>query len=784
MLPVFSACFGDALEDAGFVDVEGLVAEDAINCLAYYGITRGRTAERFDAGSEVSRSQMALFLYRAAGVAGVDLAGGSGAADFADVADLDEERRNAIVALARNDILAGSGMAFRPGVSITRAEMAVALVGFLRHASPGLFHQDGAMAGELVLGSGGTLDHFADARRSLPEGVDRAVSYAFELGITTGSAAGANLFSPGGPVLRKNMASFITRMLAHTGVRPAGVTAQADGGIVVVSVRDAAFAPVSGALVDGFFVDSQRRYRAFDLRGGCNAIVRSVNRTSTKCVIDARDPVTGADGDVRLDELSAAAIGRGVTVWVWTGSRGERYSADVDAFELRIAGEAGAVTVPDATAVVPAAPAGGGGGGFTPATTTTAPTTTTTTAPATTTTAPATSTTSTTTTTTTTTSTTTTTTTTTTTAPATTTTTVPAGAAESLKITATKGAVNNTKMTDSNGNTYFEMKFGDWSRFRVQLQYTDESDNNAVKDATVGRDGTNPMIFQVRQRNTTDVVTSFRDGTSPAHETWLNVRCGSNANCSNWSTPSNVELKTNNSGRNSFIVAAPADPSGDSVNTATIVVFVIEEVNGPVSSGNTNKRLHHFYIKLTDTGSRLTSGNAPSTTIPLGLAASHFTVTSDGAKNDKAFPNSSPGTTFVEASFGDPVSAKIQLKATQGSNTLNTSIGTSPAPAKFRVTRYFVKGELNRVARANTNFLGWVGTAPSDAVLAVVHEEQTDAAGSATVSLEFDDPEQAASTKRSIGFVILAKDNAPGATGNDATTALSTGMIRFTEPSG
>ena len=115
VLPVFSACVGDATRDAGFVDTGGLVAEAAINCIAYYGITRGRTSERFDAGSEVTRSQMALFLYRAAGVAGVDLTGGSGAADFADIAGLDEERRDAIVALARNDILVGSEMAFKAG---------------------------------------------------------------------------------------------------------------------------------------------------------------------------------------------------------------------------------------------------------------------------------------------------------------------------------------------------------------------------------------------------------------------------------------------------------------------------------------------------------------------------------------------------------------------------------------------------------------------------------------------------------------------------------------------
>ena len=38
-----------------------------INCLAYYGISAGRTADTFDPNSNVTRSQMALFLYAAAG---------------------------------------------------------------------------------------------------------------------------------------------------------------------------------------------------------------------------------------------------------------------------------------------------------------------------------------------------------------------------------------------------------------------------------------------------------------------------------------------------------------------------------------------------------------------------------------------------------------------------------------------------------------------------------------------------------------------------------------------
>ena len=43
-----TACLGPAAADAGFEDTVGLGAEAAINCLAYYGITTGKTATTFD----------------------------------------------------------------------------------------------------------------------------------------------------------------------------------------------------------------------------------------------------------------------------------------------------------------------------------------------------------------------------------------------------------------------------------------------------------------------------------------------------------------------------------------------------------------------------------------------------------------------------------------------------------------------------------------------------------------------------------------------------------------
>ena len=194
------ACLGAALADGGFTDISDASdeAQTAINCLAYYGITTGTTADTFGPNSNVTRSQMALFLSRAAGVMGVDLSEGDMGADFGDIAELGDDRQSAIAALARNGIMGGrSDMAFDPHSDITRAEMAVALVN-LADQTPGApvgKNDDGLF----VTGSGqGSLpdDSFDDAYTTVSAPVNNAISAAYELGITTGTGDGTTFNAP------------------------------------------------------------------------------------------------------------------------------------------------------------------------------------------------------------------------------------------------------------------------------------------------------------------------------------------------------------------------------------------------------------------------------------------------------------------------------------------------------------------------------------------------------------------------------------------------------------
>ena len=344
-----TACLGPALADHGFTDLGGLEAAVAdINCLAYYGITTGRTADTFAPASNVTRSQMALFLYRASGVMGVDLMGGDMDADFGDIADLGEDRQNAINALARNGILAGRGeMAFDPYSDITRAEMAVALVSLVDKVSGNVSKTD---QGLFVFGAApGALpnDSFGDAFASVSQPVNNAISAAYELGITTGYDDGT--FRPTATVPRRNMASFITRALAHSNARPEGLTAQVSRTIggdadITVSVRDADLAAVVNQAIDVFYADADKEDRAFKQDGSCSSRAEPVvGSGNAKCEIDGSDPVTRTNGDVRLTQIGAVDIGDGITVWLWTGDVGDEVGSSTDTVELSIdKSEAGA----------------------------------------------------------------------------------------------------------------------------------------------------------------------------------------------------------------------------------------------------------------------------------------------------------------------------------------------------------------------------------------------------------------------------------------------------------
>ena len=342
-----SACVADAAQDRMFTDVsEGHAHRAAINCVAYYGITQGTgDGSTYSPGDEVTRAEMAVFIARAAKAAGVAL--GSGIGGFNDIGGIWAEARDAIDGLASRGMIR-SGGDFRPHDAITRAEMASFLIGLLDKAAPNVTIDS---SGAILLGPAGSRTE-ADDR--FPDTSSAMAAALYELGVTKGASAAAVQddskppldfnYDPDATVNRGQMAEFITRALAHTSARPAGVTAQYDGAEVVVSVRDRSFQPVPQAPVDVFWATTARARRALFADGTCRlSAVTRADLSLFACEIDDDDPVTGSGGDVRVSVagLRTVPVG-GAVVWAWTGQNEDTLDASVDVFRLEVAEGAGA----------------------------------------------------------------------------------------------------------------------------------------------------------------------------------------------------------------------------------------------------------------------------------------------------------------------------------------------------------------------------------------------------------------------------------------------------------
>ena len=329
----YSACVGAATDPAGFEDTAGSFAEDAINCLAHFGVTQGRTPTTYAPNDSVLRWQMALFLARAAGPAGIVLENPATDQGFTDVGGLSDSARNAINGLAAAEIMPGAtATTFTPNQPVTRASMAMLIDAFLREARPGTgaFGADASKYSEVVSDSNAVFNDLTGV--SILE--FNAIGRIYELGITRG--VGDHQFGPQGFVTRAQMAAFITRALAHTVARPAGVSVQTSQETVkgagssadlLISVRDAAFEPLADATVDVF--SSADAPAAFASDGSCATGKVTGVIGAFACQVDRNDEVTDITGDITdltLDNISAAT-----TVWAWTGEVGDKYGSETDA---------------------------------------------------------------------------------------------------------------------------------------------------------------------------------------------------------------------------------------------------------------------------------------------------------------------------------------------------------------------------------------------------------------------------------------------------------------------
>ncbi|MYH71130.1 MAG: S-layer homology domain-containing protein [Acidimicrobiia bacterium] len=347
-----SACVGDAAADQMFTDVSpGHVFGGAINCIAYYEITQGTgDGTTYSPNRDVTRAQMAVFVARAAGKAGVEF-GDVGEDRFSDIGETWQEARDAINRLASEGMIP-SGGTFRPGDAITRAEMATFLIGLLSKATNKVSVDAG---GRVLLTTGSVTaeadDYFADVHAAVSDPAIRsAISSLYELGVTYGTGPtpltgdgqpGLDLlYSPNGTVDRGQMAAFITRTLSHTGLRPRGVSAQYDGAEVVVSVRDASLRPIAEATVDVFWSPIADTGGVFADDGTCDRAIKA-DQSAGLCEIDETDPVTGSDGDATVAVAGLRRIPQGgAHVWAWTGQLDETVGRGTELYRFEVAEDA------------------------------------------------------------------------------------------------------------------------------------------------------------------------------------------------------------------------------------------------------------------------------------------------------------------------------------------------------------------------------------------------------------------------------------------------------------
>ena len=316
-----SACVAAAAESAGFKDMVGNFAEEAANCLAHYRITYGKAPGRFSPRDIVPRWQMALFLQRAAGPAGIVVPRPADQG-FTDLGSFASHIQAGINQMAALGIMPGTtATTYEPAEAVTREEMALLLARFLEAAPTGPGSTD-------ISDVRPDDSNFRDLDQ-VSFNANRAIRRLYEMGVTQGTTA--TTFSPDGWVTRGQMAVFITRMLAHTNARPVGLSAQLSDELVFrestvglsISLRDTTNQPLANRPMDLFTADNPAR--AFSDKGTCTVEVFPAVG-ARECVIDNRDPTTDVSGNLSADVEVGDA--ESLRVWVWTGNRDDAFNED------------------------------------------------------------------------------------------------------------------------------------------------------------------------------------------------------------------------------------------------------------------------------------------------------------------------------------------------------------------------------------------------------------------------------------------------------------------------
>ena len=358
----FSACVGEAADDAGFTDVPaGHENAGDINCIAYYGITRGTSPSTYSPLMSVTREHMALFLTRLAGLVGIEVVSDPDDAGFTDIGDLSDESQTAINQLADLGITQGtSATTYSPSDPVQRGHMALFISRLMDQMDPMAKDSDTVFGytPEDVVDDDMDDDDTSNDKKVEPPFTDLgsvtkstydAITALWELGVASGM--NATSYNPSASITRASMAGFMAGVLDHSNARPAGVTMQVTKttgfGTVeatrAISVRDDNFAPMADVSVKVFTATDSGGFD--DDTGKC--------LTDDACDWSDNEEITNDDGNnfetisIDTDDGSGGAgnMENSETWYAWMGSQ------DDDEFVKGSSGEASVTLTAKANAL-------------------------------------------------------------------------------------------------------------------------------------------------------------------------------------------------------------------------------------------------------------------------------------------------------------------------------------------------------------------------------------------------------------------------------------------------
>ncbi|MYJ15198.1 MAG: S-layer homology domain-containing protein, partial [Acidimicrobiia bacterium] len=311
---MYSACVGDAAESAGFTDVPaGHTNAGHIDCIAYYGITKGTSVDTYSPLMLVTREQMALFLTRLAGLVGIEVASDA-SHPFTDIGDLSEESQTAIGQLADLGITKGnnpSGTTYGPADPVQRDHMALFISRLMKKMTKGI---GGATPDDVADSDSEDKSPFTDLGPTTKSAYD-AITQLWELGVASG--INDTHYGPAQSITRAAMAGFMAGVLDHSNARPAGLSIQAkttsafgqiDDPRVVVSYRDSMFAAMEGVAIAIFEFPGDAPFD--DEEGTCP--------DALDCDWSENSDPTDTDGNIAV-ATDAVPDGTSLSVYAWMG---------------------------------------------------------------------------------------------------------------------------------------------------------------------------------------------------------------------------------------------------------------------------------------------------------------------------------------------------------------------------------------------------------------------------------------------------------------------------------